>query len=257
MATTSEQLIIAVDKISALGVTYEEEVGKWQTERTAMSAVIQAAVAASPNLYKKIYVAIEGSDTTGSGSILLPFRTANKGFEVLQGNTGGYSEIVLGIGTYDLTVDISMTNQTLFITSASSSADTRLNIDKQRFRVRNTFIHMYNIHIHSENSTPTSAPHHNYPIRMYGGGFHFGLYRTGVQTAENNTFKFTSNNLGLITSEHGGIVGKMTYAYLENLGDDYKDLIYSETAIVKASNITSVGFKPLASRIGDFTGTKL
>jgi hypothetical protein len=259
MATNSEQLALAVQKISELGTTYDQEVGKWQTQRDLMQKTIQDAIAVSPDLVKTIYVAIDGNDTTGVGSQSKPFRTANKGMSVLNGLTGGYSHLVLAAGTYTLDSTVhKFYNQYLKISSSggAKSSNVRLNLGPQRILMTNSFLEAVDVHIHAENGTPHPSSHVNSPIQMYNSSFQLGTWNGVQPNAVQNAFKYTTNNAPMINVEKGGSFGHSWYAYMENLGGLQVPAIHCRTAILGSASTIMVGFSPISSSIGRFTGVQ-
>lgn len=245
MATSSEQLAQAVSAINSLNQTYSQEVGKWQTERTAMTAQVAAALAAMPSLRKQFFVdAVAGVDTN-DGTSSKPFATIEKALSLATTFFGGQIEILLRPGVYDVTSYRSYNNLNLYIggTAAANVNDVIINwranahdLVNGLFRMRFCTTNRVNV---------DTASHQKAIVKLTGGCALFGAYVVGGISATNRAFHFISEGCPLVACESGGGFASTEYMYAENTAA-------SATPLVQQRGMTLI-YKPVNSILSNFS----
>lgn len=216
MATTSEQLAQAVSAINALQQTYSQEVGKWQTERTTMAALLANAITAVPNLRKVFFVdAVAGNDAN-EGTSAKPFATLDKALALAATIYAGSVDVFLRPGVYDVTVFRQYANIKLFIggTTLEHVNNVVINWRSTSHDGVNAMFAMRYCTV-NRHAVETAA-HQKSVIKLTSGSAVFGGYVAGAISATNRAFHFISDGCPLFSTEAAGAFVSMEFTYAEN-----------------------------------------
>lgn len=216
MATTSEQLAQAVTAIADLNQTYTAEVGKWQTERTSLAALLASAITAVPNLRKVFFVDSVAGNDANEGTSAKPFATLEKALSLAAAIYSGSVDVFCRPGSYDVTTFRQYANIKLFIGGTALEHVNNVVINWRS--TAHDFVNaMFAMRYCTVNRVSVDTPTHQKSIAKLTGGLAvFGGYVAGGVSATNRAFHYISDGCPLFSTEAAGTFVTMEFTYAEN-----------------------------------------
>lgn len=245
MASTSEQLAQAIQSINTLNQTYNQELSKWQTERSALTTLLANAIAAVPSMKKTFYVDSVNGNNANEGSATKPLATLDKALELASAMYAGSVDILLKAGVYDVTVKRTYSNINLVIagTSLANVDNIVVNWQSNAHDLFNGLLSMYYLTI---NRVKVAAAQHQQAVfKLTNAGAAFGLPIGGAVSSTYRAFHFISQECPLASAERVGGFVSCEFMYAENTG--------ATSTVLVNQRLMTLLYKTVNSILSNFT----